>query len=152
MCIKLLCLKRKKAIIVPQLLNENESSWFRIFARCGFIRCDFIHTFLETEHTAVCSRAVLSLHLQQSLATTCGVYGVSVATWLELSLVFPLAIVPCVSNHYAYKSKTRSLSIWSLMQLTSVKTLMKGTDSKLTQLHAATQFAYLHLQESLCEK
>lgn len=38
------------------------------------------------------------------------------------------------------------------MQLTSVKTLMKGTDSKLTQLHAATQFAYLHLQESLCEK
>lgn len=38
------------------------------------------------------------------------------------------------------------------MQLRSVKTLMKGTDPKLTQLRAANQFAYLHLQESLCEK
>lgn len=39
------------------------------------------------------------------------------------------------------------------MQLSrSIKTSMKGIDPKLTQLHAATQFAYLHLQESLCEK
>lgn len=29
---------------------------------------------------------------------------------------------------------------------------MKGIGPKVTQLHAATQFAYLHLQESLCEK
>lgn len=34
----------------------------------------------------------------------------------------------------------------------SVKTFLKDIDPKLTQLHAATQFAYLHLQESLCEK
>ncbi|KAK2532274.1 Dnal1 [Columba guinea] len=68
------------------------------------------------KHTAVYSRAVLSLHLQQSLATTCGVYGVSVATWLELSLVFPLAIVPCVSNHYAYKGKTRSEAVGETLE------------------------------------
>jgi len=34
----------------------------------------------------------------------------------------------------------------------SVKTFMKGIDPKLTQPHAATQFACLYLQESLCEK
>lgn len=31
----------------------------------------------------------------------------------------------------------------------SVKTLMKGIDAELTQLHAVAQFAYLQLQESL---